>query len=94
MDPTATKVTSLPGKDRGVLGDNPRGSDHHDTLSQNGMDHHEWDMEPPPKGMGFHPRHASQDSGLMQISREPGRGECVYSHEAPPSYLKTNVAAR
>ena len=59
VDPTAAKVTTLTGKDRGVLGDNPRGSDHHVTLSQNGIDHHEWDMEPPLKGLGSHPRDTS-----------------------------------
>jgi hypothetical protein len=33
MDPTATKVTDLVGEDRGVLGGDPRGSDHHQVNS-------------------------------------------------------------
>ncbi len=41
------------------LGGDPRGSDHHVTYNQNGMDHHEWDMEPPSKGLGTHPRHVN-----------------------------------
>ncbi len=47
------------------------------------MDNHERDMEPPPKGLGSHPRHTSEDSDLMQIPRKPGRSERVVSHETP-----------
>ena len=61
---TTTKVTAM-GENRRFLGGNSRGSDYHVTFIQNGMDHHEWDMESPPKGLGSHPRHTSQDSDLM-----------------------------
>ncbi len=40
-------------------------SDYHVTLIHNGMDHHEWDMELPPQGLGSHPGHTSQDTSLM-----------------------------
>ena len=33
----------------------------HDTFIQNGMDNHERDMEPTPKGLGSYPRHTRKD---------------------------------
>ncbi len=65
MGPTVTKVVAMARKDRRIIGVDTRRSNHHDTFIQNGMDNHEWDTQPPPKGLGSYPRHTSKDPGLM-----------------------------
>jgi hypothetical protein len=67
VGPIATEIVVMSRKDRRILGGNSRGPNHHDTVIQNGMDNHEWDMEPPPKGLGSYPGHTIKDPGLMQI---------------------------
>jgi hypothetical protein len=68
MGPTGAKVLDMSRKDRRIIGGDTRGTNHHGTFIQNGMDNHEWDIEPPPKGLGSYPRHTSKDPGLMQDS--------------------------
>ena len=85
---TPTEIITMSGEDTRFIGGNSRGPDYHDTFIQNGMDHHEWDMESPPKGLGSHPRHTSQDSVLMQIPRELGRSEPVYPRDT--SFFPSN----
>jgi hypothetical protein len=94
MGPIATKIVVMTRKDRGILGDNSRGPDHHGTFIQNGMDNHEWDMEPPPKGLGSYPGHTSKDPDLMHDSRKSGGSERFLSHETPPSDHETTMTNR
>ncbi len=49
-------------KDRRILGGDSWGTVHHGTFFQNGVDNHEWDMEPPPKSLGSYPRHTNKKS--------------------------------
>jgi hypothetical protein len=65
MGATTTEIIAVAGKDRGLLRHNSRGPYHTGAFIQDWMDHHEWDLESPSKGLGSHPRHANQDSGLM-----------------------------
>jgi hypothetical protein len=94
MGPTATKVVAMARKDRMIIGVDTRGSNHHDTVIQNGMDNHERDMEPPPKGLGSYPRHTRKDPGLMQNSRKSGGNERFLPHETPPSDHQTTMPNR
>jgi len=94
MGPTATKVVAMARKDRRIIGVDARGSNHHGTVIQNGMDNHEWDKEPPPKGLGSYPRHTSKDPGLMLNSRKSGGSERFLPHETPPSGHQTTMASR
>ena len=55
MGPTTTKVASVGRNDRGLLSDYSRRTNYANTLIQNGMDHHKWEMEPPSRDMGPDP---------------------------------------
>ena len=91
MGTTTTEITAVVlkpsiisrGVDRGLLGGDPRGSNHHGSFIQIGMDQYEWDLEPPSKGLGVHPRYTSQDSDLVQLPSALRGSERVYAHETP-----------
>ena len=94
VGPTATKVVTMSRTNRRSIGGDTRGPNHHGTFIQNGMDNHERDMEPPPKGLGSYPRHTSQDPGLMRSSRKSGGIERFLPHETPPFGHQTTMVNR
>ena len=65
MGTTTTEMITVTGKDRSLLRHNSRGPYHDDTFIQDGIDHHEWDLESPSEGMGSHPRQTDQDPSLI-----------------------------